>query len=94
MSLSGQGKKLSIFEEHLRKDHANFEPLTPVSFLRRAAQVTPSRTAIIHGQRRYSYAQFLERSSRLANALAAQVNFAVEFHHNQLSCCRIAFTRP
>ena len=72
MSLSGQGKKLSIFEEHLRKDHANFEPLTPVSFLRRAAQVTPSRTAIIHGQRRYSYAQFLERSSRLANALAAQ----------------------
>ena len=72
MSLSGQGKKLSIFEEHLQKDRANFEPLTPVSFLRRAAQVTPSRTAIIHGQRRYSYAQFLERSSRLANALAAQ----------------------
>ena len=72
MSLSGQGKKLSIFEEHLRKDRANFEPLTPVSFLRRAAQVTPSRTAIIHGQRRYSYAQFLERSSRLANALAAR----------------------
>ena len=72
MSLSGQGKKLSIFEEHLQKGRANFEPLTPVSFLRRAAQVTPSRTAIIHGQRRYSYAQFLERSSRLANALAAQ----------------------
>ena len=63
---------MSIFEAQLEKDRANFEPLTPVSFLRRAAQVAPSRTAIIHGQRRYSYAQFLERSSKLANALAAQ----------------------
>ena len=63
---------MSIFEEQLQKDRANFEPLTPVSFLRRAAQVAPSRTAIIHGQRRYSYAQFLERSSRLANSLAAR----------------------
>ena len=63
---------MSIFEEQLQNDPANFEPLTPVSFLRRAAQVAPSRTAIIHGQRRYSYAQFLERSSRLANSLAAR----------------------
>ena len=63
---------MSIFEEQLQKDRANFEPLTPVSFLRRAAQVAPSHTAIIHGQRRYSYAQFLARSSQLANALASR----------------------
>ena len=34
-------KRLSIFEQSLAKDRANFEPLSPVSFLRRAAQVAP-----------------------------------------------------
>ena len=63
---------MSIFEAQLAKDRANYEPLTPVSFLRRAAQVAPSHTAIIHGQRRYTYAQFLARSSQLANALAGR----------------------
>jgi len=63
---------LSIFEAGLPKVDANFEPLSPVSFLRRAAQIAPNHTAIIHGARRYSYAQFLERSCRLANALASR----------------------
>ena len=63
---------MSIFEAQLAKDRANYEALTPVSFLRRAAQVVPSHTAIIHGKRRYSYAQFLARSSQLANALAGR----------------------
>ena len=63
---------MSIFEAQLAKDRANYEALTPVSFLRRAAQVVPSHTAIIHGQRRYTYAQFLARSSQLANALAGR----------------------
>lgn len=63
---------MSIFEAGLPKVDANFEPLSPVSFLRRAAQIAPNHTAIIHGTRRYSYAQFLERSCRLANALASR----------------------
>ena len=63
---------MSIFEADLPKVDANFEPLSPVSFLRRAAQIAPNHTAIIHGTRRYSYAQFLERSCRLANALASR----------------------
>jgi fatty-acyl-CoA synthase len=63
---------LSIFEQTLEKDPANFEALTPVSFLRRAAQVAPEHCAIIHGQRRYTYAQFWERSCRLASALASR----------------------
>jgi fatty-acyl-CoA synthase len=50
---------------------ANHVPLSPVSFLLRAARVYPTRTAIIHGTRRYTYAQFLERTRRLASALAA-----------------------
>jgi fatty-acyl-CoA synthase len=63
---------LSIFEAGLPKVDANFEPLSPVSFLRRAAQIAPNHTAIIHGTRRYSYAQFLERSCQLAHALASR----------------------
>jgi fatty-acyl-CoA synthase len=63
---------LAIFEQTLEKDPANFEALTPVSFLRRAAQVAPEHCAVIHGQRRYTYAQFWERSCRLASALASR----------------------
>ena len=63
---------MSIFEQTLEKDPANFEALTPVSFLRRAAQVAPEHCAVIHGQRRYTYAQFWERSCRLASALASR----------------------
>ncbi len=45
--------------------------LTPVSFLRRSASVFPDKTAIVHGQRRYTYRQFEERVNRLASALRA-----------------------
>ena len=61
---------MSIFEQDLPAGDANFQPLSPVSFLRRAAAVRPHQTAIIHGSRRYSYAQFWERSQRLGAALA------------------------
>ena len=61
---------MSIFDTNLQQREANFEPLSPVSFLRRAAQVAPAHTAVIHGDRRYTYAQFYERSCRLANALS------------------------
>ena len=61
---------MSIFDTNLQQQEANFEPLSPVSFLRRAAQVAPTHTAIVHGDRRYTYAQFYERSCRLASALS------------------------
>ena len=61
---------MSIFDTNLQQQEANFEPLSPVSFLRRAAQIAPTHTAIIHGDRRYTYAQFYERSCRLASALS------------------------
>ncbi|HJS86881.1 MAG TPA: acyl-CoA synthetase [Acetobacteraceae bacterium] len=61
---------MSIFETGLDRRDANYVPLSPVSFLARAALVYPERVAIIHGERRYTYAAFLERSRRLASALA------------------------
>lgn len=61
---------MSIFEQNLPAGNANYQPLSPVSFLRRAATVRPHQTAIVHGSRRYSYAQFWERSQKLGAALA------------------------
>lgn len=59
----------SAFEKDLPQNAANHVPLTPVSFLQRAAAVRPQHTAIIHGNRRYSYAQFWQRSCALAAGL-------------------------
>jgi len=61
---------VSIYEQNLDRTPANYVPLSPVSFLVRAARVYGSRVAMIHGERRYTYAQFLERARRLASALA------------------------
>jgi fatty-acyl-CoA synthase len=43
--------------------------LTPVAFLRRSAYVFPGKTAVVHGERRYSYRELEERVNRLASAL-------------------------
>jgi len=47
----------------------SFEPLTPTAFLRRSAAVFANRIAVIDGERRYTYAEFLDRTRRLAGAL-------------------------
>ena len=59
------------YEAGLGRNPANYVPLSPVGFLRRAAAVYPDRTAVIHGERRYAWRQSLERCRRLASALAA-----------------------
>ena len=56
-------------EDDLPKHAANYVPLSPVSFLKRAAHVWAARPAVLHGRRQYTYAQLLERSRRLASAL-------------------------
>ena len=61
---------MSIFDHDLDRTAANHVPLSPVSFLVRAAHVYGPRVAVIHGARRITYAQFLDRSRRLASALA------------------------
>ncbi len=57
------------YDVDLDRRPANFQPLTPLTFLERAAGVFPKHTAIIHGARRWSYAEFYARSRRLASAL-------------------------
>ena len=59
----------SIYEKHLDKNTANHVPLSPVSFVERSAEVFGDLPAVIHGQRRYTWAQVRERSARLAAAL-------------------------
>ena len=58
------------YETGLDRVPANFQPLTPLSFLERAAQTFPHHTAIIHGQQRIDYATFYARCRRLASALS------------------------
>jgi fatty-acyl-CoA synthase len=53
----------------LRKRPANFVPLSPVSFLKRAAEFFGDRTAVIHGNRRFTYREFYARARQLAHAL-------------------------
>jgi fatty-acyl-CoA synthase len=60
----------SIYDRDLDRNPANYQPLTPVSFLERAAAVFPEQTAIIHGKGRTSYRDFHGRAKRLASALA------------------------
>ncbi len=61
----------TMYDEDLDKNPANHVVLSPISFLVRAARVYPDRVAIIHGDRRITYAQMFERCRRLASALAA-----------------------
>ncbi len=58
------------YDIDLDRNPANFQPLTPLTFLQRSASVFPDHTAIIHGARRTSYAEFYARARRLACALA------------------------
>jgi len=60
---------IPTLEDDLGPNEANHVPLSPLSFLRRAAQVYPQRDAVIYGTRRLSYRQLHERSRALASAL-------------------------
>ncbi len=58
------------YNTDLDRNPANYQPLTPLTFLERAASVFPEHTAIIHGTIRRSYAEFYRRSRQLASALS------------------------
>jgi len=60
----------SLYAHGLEKRAANHQPLSPLSFLARAAGVYPDRTAVIHGAQRFTWAEFYARARRLASALA------------------------
>ncbi|PKA60828.1 putative acyl-activating enzyme 1, peroxisomal [Apostasia shenzhenica] len=50
---------------------ANYAPLTPLSFLERAAVVYADRASVVYGSHRYTWRETRERCLRLASALAA-----------------------
>ena len=58
------------YEENLEKNRANHAPLTPLSFLERAACVYPERVAVIHGALRQTWGETYARCRRLGSALA------------------------
>src|SRR3954465_191052 len=59
-----------MYDRDLGKNPANYAPLTPLSFLERAAHVYPERVSVIHGAERYTWKSTYERARRLASALA------------------------
>jgi fatty-acyl-CoA synthase len=63
---------LKAFETDLDKSAANYVPLSPLSFMRRTADVYPDRAALIHGDRVINWAEAYARARRLASALRAR----------------------
>jgi len=60
----------SPYESDLDRNPANYAPLTPLTFIEWSASVYPDRTAVIHGERRFTWRETYARSVRLASALA------------------------
>ena len=59
-----------MYDKNLDKNNANFVPLTPLSFLKRSAEVYPQKTSIVHGKRVYNWEQTYKRSLQFASALS------------------------
>ena len=62
---------VSIYDQHLDRNAANYAALSPVAFVERSAEVFGELPAVVHGARRYTWAETRERSARLAAALRA-----------------------
>ena len=58
------------YDVGLDKNPANYASLTPIDFIAWSARVCPNRVAVIHGERRFTWAETYARSRRLASALA------------------------
>ena len=53
------------FERDLDRNPANYTPLSPLSLIARAAYTYPERLAVVHGERRYTWAETYARCRRL-----------------------------
>lgn len=60
---------MSIYDQDLPRNEANFAALTPLTFIERTAEVYPERLAVVHGDLRQTWAQTYRRCRQLASAL-------------------------
>ena len=60
----------SPYDTDLDRNPANYQPLTPLTYLSRSALIFPDHAAIVHGDLRRTYRDFYTRCRRLASALA------------------------
>ncbi len=60
----------NIYDQDLDQNKANYQPLTPLTFLERAATVFPDHIAVVHGEIQISYAEFYRRCRQFASVLA------------------------
>ena len=66
---AGEHHDPTPYDTDLDRNPANFQPLTPLTLLERAASVFPDQLAIVHGPLRRSYREFYARTRKLASAL-------------------------
>jgi fatty-acyl-CoA synthase len=60
---------IDLSADFLQRRPVNFRPMTPLQFLRRAADVFPDRVAVIHGDVKFTWRENYRRCLRLASAL-------------------------
>lgn len=63
---------MNIYDADLSKNDANFESLSPLSYIKRAATLYPDFVSAIHGDLQYTWRQTYERCQRFASALQKQ----------------------
>ena len=62
----------NIYERDLDPNETNYTALSPLSFIARTSRIYPNLTAIIHGDRRYSWSETYKRARQLASSLKSR----------------------
>ena len=60
---------MSHYDKNLDKNKANYVPLTPLTFLKRAKEIYPNYEAVIYEDRKYTWDQVYKRTVKFASAL-------------------------
>ncbi|HEY4163472.1 MAG TPA: AMP-binding protein [Dongiaceae bacterium] len=86
------------YRDGLQKRGANYEQLTPISFLERSALVYPRKAAIIDGERVVTYREMFARCRRMADRLrkagAGELDTVSVFSPNSIAALEMHFAAP
>ena len=61
-------------QNELKKNKANYSPLTPIVFIEKAAKIFPERISVIHGNKHFTWEQTFKRCKRLASSLSQKLS--------------------